>query len=142
MPLSVILLSALAVLCWGTGALFDKLLLEHVSPSVAYFVRYYVIFILLFPFLVRGWPDHKAAMQGAPRVATLFVIGSAVCYAVGMYAYYLAMGGAQASKVVPFTSVYPLVTFVLALAFLSEPFSWPKLGGTVLVVLGVAMLSL
>lgn len=141
MSAAAIALSSLAALFWGAGALFDKLAVSNLSPTTAFFARFYLLFLVVFPFLVRGWPDHKAALLGSPRAVPLYLLASVVFYAAGMFVFYHALSKAEASKVVPFSSAYPLVTFLLALAFLSEPFTWPKLGGTALVVAGLAVLS-
>lgn len=55
--------------------------------------------------------------------------------------FYLALEGAEVSKVVPITAAYPAVTLVLSAIFLAEDVSLVKVGGMVLVVGGVIVLS-
>lgn len=135
-----ILLSGMAALCWGAGAIFDKLAVRNLDPDTAFFVRFYLLFLIIMPFLVRGWGDHKAAMLAAPRMAPMYLLGSVVLYAVGMYVYYHALGRAEAGMVVPLSSTYPLITFLLALFLLAEPFTWQKLAGASLIVAGSVVL--
>jgi len=133
--------AAAAVGLWGVGAVFDKLAVDQVDADTAFFSRFYLQFLIVLPFLLRGWDGHRAGMSAAPRSTAWWLLGSVACYTAGMYAYYHALSRGQASRIVPWTSVYPLVTFALALPLLGEPFTWTKLGGTVLAVAGVAVLS-
>jgi transporter family protein len=133
--------AAAAVVLWGFGSAFDKLAVDQAGPGTAFFARFYLQFLIILPFLVRGWEDHRAGMAAAPRQAPFWLLGSVVCYTAGMYAYYHALARGQASRIVPWTSVYPLVTFALSLLLLHETFTWTKFAGTVLAVAGVAALS-
>jgi transporter family protein len=54
---------------------------------------------------------------------------------------YLALGSGPASRVIPMTSAYPLVTVVLALLILHEQLTATRLLGVALVVAGVALLT-
>jgi transporter family protein len=50
--------------------------------------------------------------------------------------FFVALGRGEASRVIPVTSVYPVVTAVLAAAFLSERITLRTLAGTLLVIAG------
>jgi transporter family protein len=141
MSQTAILLTIAAVLCWGAGAIFDKLAVQHLPPTVAFFARLYILFLIAFPFLLRGWHDHRSALAAAPRIVPFYLLLNVLFYFLGMFVYYHALSRAEASKVVPFSSAYPLVTFALAIAFLSEPFRWSKLAGVLLVVTGTTFLA-
>ncbi len=52
-----------------------------------------------------------------------------------------ALSRGDASVVVPVTAAYPVLTAILSVLVLSEPFSWLRLCGTVLIVAGVALVS-
>jgi bacterial/archaeal transporter family protein len=53
-----------------------------------------------------------------------------------------ALSRGKASMVVPVTASYPVVTAILSVVLLSEPFSWIRFSGTALIVLGVVLVSL
>ncbi|MBI4679382.1 MAG: EamA family transporter [Elusimicrobia bacterium] len=140
----------LAVLCWGMSAFFDKLCFRYFPGSApgtpaqatdVFFVRLALtILLLLVPVAVR-WNGVCGAAAGAERMG-LFWVGSSVVAAMsGVYFYLIAMSGAEASKIVPLSSTYPLVTFFLAVLFLGESFNPNKLLGTLFVCLGVFFLS-
>ncbi|MHA1442001.1 MAG: EamA family transporter, partial [Candidatus Heimdallarchaeota archaeon] len=45
------------------------------------------------------------------------------------------------SKAYPIAMTYPLFTYIFEIAFLGADFSWPKLSGIVLVIIGVILIS-
>jgi transporter family protein len=58
-----------------------------------------------------------------------------------LLAFFIALGRGDASRVVPVSAAYPLVTAIVAALVLSEELTLLRLGGTVLVVGGVVVLS-
>ncbi|MFA6317235.1 MAG: EamA family transporter [Elusimicrobiota bacterium] len=136
---------AAAVLAWGLSAFFDKLCFRHfpgTAPATDVFmVRLALtILLLLLPVVVR-W-ERVCAVASSTAGTGLFLVGASVVAAMsGVYFYLVAMSSAEASKIVPLSSTYPLVTFFLALVFLGEGFTLHKLLGTFFVCLGVFFLS-
>jgi transporter family protein len=55
---------------------------------------------------------------------------------------YIALGNGEASKIVPITAAYPAVTLIGAALFLSESITAAKIGGMVLVLAGVVVLTI
>jgi bacterial/archaeal transporter family protein len=66
---------------------------------------------------------------------------SAVIVVSSLILLYIALGHGEASKVIPITAAYPAVTLVGAALFLSESITVAKLGGMVLVLAGVVVLT-
>jgi bacterial/archaeal transporter family protein len=60
----------------------------------------------------------------------------------GLIALYLALGAGDAGKVVAISAAYPAVTLVLAAAVLSEALTLGRVVGTLLIIAGVAVVSL
>ena len=54
---------------------------------------------------------------------------------------YVALGNGEASKIIPITAAYPAVTLIGAALFLSESISVAKVGGMLLVLAGVVVLT-
>lgn len=54
---------------------------------------------------------------------------------------YVALGNGEASKIVPITAAYPAVTLIGAALVLSESISAAKVGGMLLVLAGVVVLT-
>lgn len=72
---------------------------------------------------------------------TWWALLAAVCVVSALVFFYLALEGGEASKVVPVSAAYPAVTLVLSAIFLSENVSLAKVGGLLLVIGGVIVLS-
>ena len=59
---------------------------------------------------------------------------------LGQLAYYYALKNSEASKVVPVSSSFPLITLALAFLFLNESITLKKILGTMLVILGIILI--
>lgn len=75
-------------------------------------------------------------VEGAMAAST------AVIAPVAMLLLFVALNAGGAARVIPITSAYPIVTVGLAAVFLKEPVTLMALGGVVLVVAGVALLTI
>lgn len=66
---------------------------------------------------------------------------TAVLAITSLICLYLALGKAPASKVVPVSAAYPAFTLLLAALVLSEKISLPQVGGLLLVIGGVVLIT-
>ncbi len=66
---------------------------------------------------------------------------SAAIVVTSLVLLYVALGHGEASKIIPITAAYPAVTMVGAALFLSESITPAKLGGMLLVLGGVVVLT-
>jgi transporter family protein len=71
-----------------------------------------------------------------------WALASAVAVNGGLVFLYLALGAGEASKVIPVTAAYPALTLLLSALFLAEHVSAAKVGGMLLVVGGVVVLTI
>ncbi|MCG2725187.1 MAG: EamA family transporter [Elusimicrobia bacterium] len=132
---------ALAAICWGAGAFFDKLILRYLDPANAFIAKVFVTIILFLPLVIWKFIPFKKAVETGGRVSVLFVFLSVVVTMSGVYFYLKAMSGGEASRIVPLSSTYPLITFALVCFFLGENFTAVKFIGTLFVCAGVFFLS-
>ncbi|MDA8132389.1 MAG: EamA family transporter [Elusimicrobia bacterium] len=131
----------LAILGFGLGAFFDKISLRHLDPAGAFFARLLVMVVLFVPVLIWKSPQTKQALLGSDRLGPVFV-GLSVIVSMSAVLFFLkALSEGQATRIVPLSSTYPFVTFVLALAFLGESFTLNKFLGTLLLSGGVYFIS-
>jgi len=143
MSSSVIIATLVSMILWGVGGIFDKLALNAMrglSPVTAVMAR------MPFAVLVVGGAGWYMGMWEDLRMMepmTFIYLGvSALLAAVlGQVAYFFAAGGGEISKVVVFTSAWPLVTVFVAAAWLGESLAWQKLLGTALVIGGLIVLT-
>ncbi len=135
--------SVLALLAWGGAAIFDKLALNSMkglSSLSAVIVR--MVFAVLFMLIIALAMGEVGAVRTVKPITCAFLALSALFGAViGQGAYYYATSTGQVSKVVSFTAAYPLVTVILAIAFLHEPFTARKLLATAMIVVGLVTLA-
>jgi len=141
MELSTILYLLLAILGWGLGAFFDKACLKHMDPSGAFYVRSLFMIFLFTPLVLWKYGQTRQALLGSDKLGPLFVVSSVIVSMGGVFFYLKALSGGEATRIVPLSSAYPFVTFVLALMFLGESFTLNKLFGTLLVSGGIYFIS-
>lgn len=72
---------------------------------------------------------------------TIWAVLTGACAAGGLVALFVALRHGEASRVVPITAAYPVVTAFLAVIVLSEEISIERGVGTALVVGGIAVLT-
>jgi bacterial/archaeal transporter family protein len=130
------LYACIAVLCWGTVGLLQKLGTNRIS-SRSLLIWLIVGFAALLPLLWRG--GNLSGLSW--RVLLVGLLGGAA-NGLGSWALFEALEkGAKASVAVPLTALYPLVTIVLAQIFLTETLTLRQWVGIALAVIGGAMLS-
>ena len=138
---STVIYLLLAILGWGLGAYFDKACLKYLDPSGAFYVRSVSMIAIFAPLVFWKLPQTKQAFVSSNRLGPLFVASSVVVSMGGVFFYLKALSGGEASKIVPLSSSYPFVTFVLAVLFLGESFTLNKLVGTLLLTGGIYFIS-
>ena len=141
MSFPALALSTVALVFWGLGQYFDKLCVAHLPPRTVFFARMYLLFVLLLMPMVVYWEETRLAVWKADRFAIFYLLGTVGFTYLGMYAYYYALNLSGASRVVPFCASYPLITFLLAVTLLKEPYAWPHVAGTAFIAIGAVMLG-
>lgn len=72
---------------------------------------------------------------------TYLGISVGIFASIGTLLFFSAIGQGEASKVVVITSLYPIVTTILAFLFLNETISFSKIIGILLCLAGIVILS-
>ena len=131
----------LTVILWGVAGFLDKLTLRHLGPNETFVVRMGINAAICLALFFWGWLPARAAVAAAGKLPILLVTSSLVLTMAAVFCYIKALSSGDAMRIVPLSSTFPLITFLLALAFLGEAFSWAKLGGTLLICAGVGLLA-
>jgi len=142
MPKGPVFFISLTVLLWGAAGFIDKLTLRHLGPNETFVVRMGINALMSVAVFCWGWSPARAAVSAAGKLPLLLITVSLILTLTGVFCYIKALSSGEALRMVPLSSTFPLVTFLLALAFLGETFSWAKLTGTVLICAGVGLLAL
>lgn len=141
MSTATVVFLAFAIVAWGMGAFFDKMTLKYMDSSSAFYIRTLFMLALFIPFIVWKYSPVKQALLTLPKIASAFVLASVVVTMGGVFFYLKAMSGGEASKIVPLSSTYPFVAFLMAFLFLGESFTLTKLVGTLLISGGIYFIS-
>lgn len=125
-----------AYLANAAAALTDKFLLRRLVPHpavLAFFVSLMgAAVVVMAPFVLR---DAAPPVLGASAF-------SGLAFAAGLYLYYTALKGHEASRVVPLVGgMVPIFVFAFARLLLGEALAPPQLAGFALVIAGTALLA-
>jgi len=108
-------LALIAAVLWGVVGLLQKITTNYISAD-AVLIWDRIGYVVILPFLVIGL---RLGQLGAKDILIGTLDG--VTNSLGaLYLYKSLQSGAKASVAVPLTALYPLVTVVLAVAFLGE----------------------
>jgi transporter family protein len=141
MDFYTVLFLALAILGWGLGAFFDKACLKYMDASGAFYVRTLLMILVFVPLVLWKYGQTKQALLGSNKLGPAFVLASVLVSMAGVFFYLKALSVGEATKIVPLSSTYPALTFVLAVLFLGESFTVNKFVGTLLLSGGVYFIS-
>lgn len=144
MTVTVIILIGISVLGWGIAPVVDKLALKESDPLIGLTVRgIAVLFTLLAAVIINGKTHALVSLvQNDMRATLLFVLSGLLAGVIAMLTYYGALQLAPTTRVVPITSIYPLVTALLGILLLKEHMSIAQIAGVLLIVAGVYMVQL
>ena len=129
--------ATIALLIWGLWAFLPKLALQAFEPRS-----------------VLVWESLGSALVGlgvlvsvgfrvqATPVGVLAAVITGACGLGGALFFLMALDRGKASVVVPFTSLYPLITLVLSVLFLGERPSPTNLLGVLFAMVAVVLLSI
>jgi drug/metabolite transporter (DMT)-like permease len=120
-------------------ALLVKTFLGTADPIALAVSIYLIAFLMLtvVSLLMRQQRQPKALFKPHLRI----VIPASLCAAAAAGLLYTALSQANASKVYPMAGVSSVVVFLLATMFLKERFHWHRFIGTLIVVIGIYLIS-
>jgi len=122
-------------------ALLVKTFLDTAEP-IAFAVSIYImatLMLLVVSLMLRRYMNNKTASI-KPQIPTVLV--ASLCAAAAAAFLYTALSQANASKVYPMAGVSSVAMFLLATMFLQEKFHKHKFIGTLIVVVGIYLISL
>ena len=129
----------ITILCWGFAPILEKAGLKAVDPFLAVFIRSAAVFVILCLVVVASG-RIKLVPKVPLKSLALFVLSGLLASLVGMWSYFKVLKISPASKIVPLSAVYPLVTAVLSVLLLRENVTLFRVIGTVFIILGVILI--
>lgn len=133
------LLVTICVICWGTWALFEKMGTRYTSPLMMQVIGAYVysaVAPIVFLYMKATNTQTNWSITGI-----LWTAGACVLATIASLSFTTAVQRAHVHLVVGFTSIYPVLTFVLCWIFLDEQVTPLKMLGIAAIVAGTVMLS-
>jgi transporter family protein len=139
MDLKTFLLTISIALLSGSAAIFEKVSLKEATPMTVFTIRslFIVVLLLFVSFFSQGW---RPLMQVSGKTL-FFILLPATLATMFVGLYFSILKNDLASRVVPIIAGAPLVTAILSILFLGEPFSWKRVIGAILVVAGVILVK-
>lgn len=133
----ILLLPLLASALSGVSAIFEKLSVVSLSGLTVLTLRYTLMLPVLWVALVTTG-RHRELATMEPRTFGYILLPAAMALG-SLLLYFTALRGDWVSRVYPLTELGPVITFVLAVAFLGEPPSLTRLAGTGLIIVGILL---
>ncbi len=129
-----------SALLWAINSIVLKTLMIKIDAIALNLIR--CIFASLFFLLLLPLLGRLESLLEIPWLSLVFLLLSVfIGLGVGDTLYYQSMNLIGVSKALPISSIYPLITLVLATFFLGEPFTWRIVMGAVLVIGGIYLIS-
>jgi bacterial/archaeal transporter family protein len=128
-----------AILCifwWGVFGFLAKLGSDRTSPK-----QMQILFTIgMLPLVAAAVWSARMKVE-TDRLGVFYAILIGVLAGLGGVAYFAAMENGKASLVGPVTSLFPLLTVVLAVTFLKERMNRIQVAGIILGLIAIAILS-
>lgn len=124
------------ILLWGVAPIIEKKGIVNADPFVAVTIRSLGIFAAIAATLLSTG-KLKHIMAAGWKTFALFSLSGILAGFLGMLTYFAALKYQPASKVVPLSSTYPLITLILSAVILNEGITPIRILGTILIIGGI-----
>jgi transporter family protein len=131
--------SLLTILSWGAWGVVSKLASDGVDANT----NQIFFTIGLLPLMLLVWRQALRTTSSGRRAGIGWAFFTGILGGTGNIAFFRALyTGGNASIVVPATALFPLVTVILAVAFLHERTGMAQRLGLVLALMAIYLLSM
>ena len=127
----------LGVFLWGLWGFLSKIGSDNASP-----MQMQILFTLGMLPVALGMLVQMRGKLDRDRVGITFGLLSGVATGVGTLGYFAALRDQNASVVAPLTGVFPVLTVILAFVVLRERLNKVQMGGMILALVSIVILSI
>lgn len=142
MPAKAFIFALIAALFWGVAPIFGKLGLVKAAPTVALTFRSFVLGIILLIWASVTTNIDQVVSLANSKSGILIAAEGIMASLFGHLAYYYAIKFGDASKMVPITSAFPLVAFILGILLLGEELAITSVIGALLIIAGIILIRM
>ena len=125
-----------ALLLWGAWGLFQKIATNQMPPRNVYLVGASGALTVVLVMLVTSEFPLQVNTRGI-----LFAVLAGICSSLGGLLFLHAVSKGNASVVIPFTALYPLITIILSFTILKETITAQQGIGIVLALISMVLLA-
>ncbi|MBM2825054.1 MAG: putative Membrane protein [Dehalococcoidales bacterium] len=130
-----IVLAITAAFCWGTGAIFARLGLRHIKPSMGTLISMLSSLLLVGSLaLITRFDDVRHL---SPKALGWFGLIGVLNYLLGRQFNYMSIRYIGVTRATPLFAAAPFFAIILAVVFLGEKVNIPIILGTCAVVAGL-----
>ena len=134
------ILIAICIMGWGAWALFEKMALKTMSPSMAQILGSSIF--MIYATCMLGYMKSTGEQIKVTTQGVLFIILATICSFVSNIAYLNALKRMEPAYVTGVTSSYPVFTLLLCALFFREPITIMNFIGIIAIVIGTVLVSL
>jgi transporter family protein len=121
---------------WGLSRFFPKLATQHIDPQSAFAFEVAGEAIIAVAILAGAGFRPNLQLRGVSYALLAGVFGG-----LGVYAYLLGAQRGHVSQLVIVSALYPVITVLLGVLVLGEPFSARQLAGLVLALAAILLVA-
>lgn len=133
--------SLLTIGCWGAWGAVSKIASNDIDANTNQLL--FTLGLLPLMLITARSPSISTGVGGARRAGIAWAFLTGILGGTGNIAFFRALVvGGQASIVVPVTALFPLVTVILALAFLRERLGVAQKIGLTLALAAIYLISM
>lgn len=135
-----IVLSLLAALAWGAGAIFVRLGMVNMRPTVGTLITLMASLLCLLPIVLIVQGGAVLTVAALPTATlTAMALSGVLNFGIGRLLNYNAVKLAGVAKATPILAIAPLFSVLLAVLFLGEHVTGMLLLGIVSIVAGTVL---
>lgn len=135
-----LIFAILAAICWGLAPVAAKVALDQVSPVFALGVRSALATAIVAVWLVFSG-DHFMMTPIQPKAVVFLLIEAILATVVGDALYFYALQYGNAVQVGLVMASSPVITIMAASFLLSEPLTFSRFIGTIVIVIGLVLIT-
>ena len=126
----------MSLVLWGLWGFLEKLATNHIPPRQVYVLSALGTLVVFLALLAVDRFSLDLDAEGA-----LFAVGAGICSATGTLLFFFVLSKGEASVVVPFTALYPVVTIAAGFLLLNETITVKQGVGIVLALFSMVLLA-